>query len=140
MGNDKVKFTRGNQSFDLTLNGKAESFKISYNYYEGWDMGGQHSGAYIFRPKSDNAKSYSNINKMHYADGVTTGIIILEGDKSLTRVYFSKTSDYVRNNGVLVETQLYSIPITDNVGKEVTLNIKANYNNNKTFITDSMGL
>ena len=103
-------------------------------------MGGQHSGAYIFRPKSDNQKVYSNINKMHYADGVTTGIIVLEGDKSLTRVYFSKTADYVRNNGALVETQLDSIPITDNVGKEVTLNIKANYNNNKTFITDSMGL
>jgi hypothetical protein len=140
LGSDKVRFTRGNQSFDLTLNGVTETFKIFYNHYEGWDQGGQHSGAYIFRPKSDVPKSYSNINKLHYADGLTTGIIVLEGDRSLTRVYFSKTDNYVRNNGVLIETQLDSIPVTDNVGKEVTLNIKTNYNGNKAFFTDSMGL
>ena len=33
LGSDKVRFTRGNQSFDLTLNGKVETFKIFYNYY-----------------------------------------------------------------------------------------------------------
>ena len=77
---------------------------------------------------------------MHYADGVTHGIIILQGDKTTTRVYFSKTANEVRNNGVLVSTQLDSIPINDNIGKEVTLNIKTNYKNGKTFYTDSMGL
>jgi len=102
LGNDKVRFTRGNQSFDLTLNGVTETFKIFYNYYEGWDSGGQHSGAYIFRPKSDSPKPYSNIAKLHYADGATHGIIILQGDRTTTRVYFSKTANEVRNNGILV--------------------------------------
>lgn len=77
LGDDKVRFMRGNQSFILTLNGYNETFRIFYNYYEGWDEGGQHSGAYIFRPKLDTSKTYSTISKMHYADGLTTGIIVL---------------------------------------------------------------
>ncbi len=77
---------------------------------------------------------------MYYADGRTVGMIILEGDKSITRVYFSKIKEYVNNYGCMIETQLDSIPVEDNVGKEVTLNIKTNYNNDKTFFTDSMGL
>ena len=77
---------------------------------------------------------------MHYADGATTGLIILEGDRTLTRVFFSKTPGVVRNYGFLVESQLDSIPVNDNVGKEVTLNLKTNLDNGKTFYTDSMGL
>ena len=37
--NDKVKFTRGNQSFELTLNGQLHRFKAGYNYYQGEDKG-----------------------------------------------------------------------------------------------------
>jgi hypothetical protein len=89
-GNDKVRFTRGNQSFDLTINGTTDSFKIFYNYYEGWDQSGQKSGAYIFRPKTDTSKPYSTVNKMYYVDGKQVGMIVLDGDKALTRVYFNK--------------------------------------------------
>ena len=76
IGNDKVKLTRGNQSFDFTLDGRAESVRINYNYYESYDGDGQHSGAYIFRPKSD-IKGYSPIQKYYYADGLTSGMMIL---------------------------------------------------------------
>jgi hypothetical protein len=69
LGSDKVKITRGNQSIDLTINGVTETFKVNYNYYEGWDKGGQHSGAYIFRPLNDTPKEYSPIKKIYYADG-----------------------------------------------------------------------
>jgi len=72
--------------------------------------------------------------------GLTHGIIILEGDKTITRVYFSKIPDYVRVFGCSIETFVDSIPVTDGKGKEVTLNIKTNYKNNKIFYTDSMGL
>lgn len=54
---------------------------------------------------------------MFYADGSTLGMIVLEGDKTITRVYFSKTKDFVRNYGFMVETQLDSIPVDDKVGK-----------------------
>lgn len=69
LGSDKVKITRGNQSFDLTIAGITETFKVFYNYYEGWSRGGQNSGAYIFRPISDTPKEYSPIKKIYYADG-----------------------------------------------------------------------
>jgi hypothetical protein len=69
LGSDKVRITRGNQSFDLTVGGVTETFKVFYNYYEGWDKGGQHSGAYIFRPLNDTPKEYSAIKKIYYADG-----------------------------------------------------------------------
>lgn len=77
---------------------------------------------------------------MHYADGQTVGMIILQGDRATTNVYFNKQDGYVRNFGFLVETHLESIPISDNIGKEVTLNLKTNFNNNRAFYTDSMGL
>jgi hypothetical protein len=139
LGNDKLRITRGNQNFDLTIRGATETFNIAYNYYEGW-VGGQSSGAYIFRPTKDTQAEYSAIKKIYYADGANTAAVILEGDKTLTKVYFSKTLDYVRNFGFLIETFIDSIPIADKVGKEVTLNLKTKYNNGKTFYTDSMGL
>ena len=46
----------------------------------------------------------------------------------------------MRNYGFLIETFIDSIPITDNVGKEVTLNLQTKYKNGKVFYTDSMGL
>ncbi len=67
-------------------------------------------------------------------------MVVLEGDKTLTRVCFSKAVDYVRNFGFMIETFIDSIPIADGVGKEVTMNLKTRYNNGKTFYTDSMGL
>lgn len=140
LGSDKLKITRGNQNFDLTVKGVTESFKVFYNYYEGYDKSGQHSGAYIFRPVSDTPKEYSAIKKIYYADGATTAAIILEADRLYAKIYFSKTTDYVRNYGFLIETFIDSIPITDNVGKEVTLNLQTKYRNGKVFYTDSMGL
>lgn len=64
----------------------------------------------------------------------------MEGDRTSTKVFISKTKDYVRRFGLMIETFIDSIPINDNNGKEVTINIKTKYNNGKTFYTDSMGL
>lgn len=140
LGNDKLRITRGNQSFDLTINGVLESFKIFYNYYGGWMESGQDSGAYIFRPTNDISVEYSVIRKIYYADGAASAVVVLEGDKTLTKVIFSKAVDYVRKYGFMIETFVDSIPIDEGRGKEITLNLKTKYNNNKTFYTDSMGL
>lgn len=80
-------------------------------------MSGQYSGAYIFRPHSDRPKPYSEIGKVYYAEGNTIVMFVLEGDSTVTRVYFSKTTDYVERYGFLVESQLDSIPVSDEIGK-----------------------
>ena len=46
----------------------------------------------------------------------------------------------VRSFGCLTETFIGSISVFDGRGKEVVLNVKTGYRNNKTFFTDSMGL
>lgn len=140
LGGDTLKITRGNQQFDLTVAGVLESFKIGYNYYQGFQGLSLASGAYIFLPSDNNPRSYSTISKIYFADGTNFGVVTLSGDKTLTKVIFSKLPNYVRTYGFEIETFIDSIPINDGQGKEVTLNFKSNYKNNKTFYTDSMGL
>ena len=67
-------------------------------------------------------------------------MVLLEGDLTYTRLYFSKTYYHVRKYGCEIVTHLESIPVKDYVGKEVILNINTGYLNSKTFYTDSMGL
>lgn len=44
-------------------------------------------------------------------------MFVLEGDSTVTKVYFSKITDYVERYGFLVESQLDSIPVSDEIGK-----------------------
>jgi hypothetical protein len=46
----------------------------------------------------------------------------------------------VRKYGFEIETFVDSIGISDNIGKEITLNLQTKYKNGKVFYTDSMGL
>lgn len=124
----------------MTLSGVTESFLINYNHYESYQGEGQKSGAYIFRPANDTSKKYSTVKNIHYAEGTEMVVITLEADKTYTKVYFSKIYDYVNTKGFEVETRIDSIDIGDKLGKEVTINFLTNYQNNKTFYTDSNGL
>ena len=74
LGSDKLKIIKGNQTFELTINGVIESFKILYNFYTGWTGVGQASGAYIFRPVDDESKEYSTLKKIYYCDGTSSNI------------------------------------------------------------------
>jgi lysosomal alpha-mannosidase len=67
-------------------------------------------------------------------------MVLLEGDRILSKVYFSRTVNYVRNYGFMIESFVDSISIADDIGKEVTLNIQTKYKNLRTFYTDSMGM
>ena len=113
---------------------------IGYNYYESYQGDGQKSGAYIFRPASNTAKKFSDIKNIYYAEGAQNVIIILIGDKTQTKLVFSKVADYVNTYGFFMETYVDSIPVDDKIGKEVTLNFATNIINKQTFFTDSNGL
>lgn len=65
-------------------------------------------------------------------------MIVLEGDKTYSRVYFHRLDQY--DYGFELYTYVNSISTDDKVGKEVVLNIISNLTNNKTFYTDSNGL
>ena len=62
-----------------------ETFKIFYNYYQGWDASGQASGACTFRLKSNTPKLFSNVGRIYYVNGQNVGMIVLEGDRTITR-------------------------------------------------------
>lgn len=81
------------------------SFQVNYDYYESYQSTGQKSGAYIFRPSNEtilNPKKYSSIKTVHYAEGDITTIIVLEGDKTYSKLYFSKQAGYVDSNGFML--------------------------------------
>lgn len=123
------------------MNSNTQSFTINYNYYESYQGPDQKSGAYIFRPAKDDKQTYSNIKTIYYAEGVKSVVIVLDGDRTDSKVTFSKEDGYIDSNGFEIETHIDSIPVLDKIGKEVTLNFAATgFLNNDTFYTDSNGL
>lgn len=139
-GSTSIKITKSSLKFDLNLGDRVESFFLNYNYYESYAAGGQKSGAYIFRPANDTAKKYSTVKAIHYAEGVENVVIALEGDRVNSKLYFSKKEGAVNEQGFEIESRVEAIPVTDKIGKEVTLNFASGLSNNKTFYTDSNGL
>lgn len=135
-----IKITRASQKFDLSIGSAIESFTINYNYYESYQSSGQKSGAYIFRPNGNDPLKYSTIKAIAYAEGTKAVIFTLDGDKTSTKLFFSKEAGYIDKYGFEIETHIDSIPINDKKGKEITMNIQTNLQSNKTFFTDSNGL
>lgn len=113
---------------------------MNYNYYESYEGSGQQSGAYIFRPNSNDPKKYSTVKTIHYAEGTQGVFLSFEGDKITNKIYFSKISGYIESKGIEIESRIDSISISDKIGKEITMNFVTDKNNNKTFYTDSNGL
>lgn len=79
---------------DITTGGKTFSITPSYSYYESFqEENEQRSGAYIFRPNNAtirNSKKYTTFKNYHFAEGDTTTVFVYEGDKTYTKIYFSK--------------------------------------------------
>lgn len=67
-------------------------------------------------------------------------MFVFEGDKTYTKIYFSKIENEISEKGFEIETFVDSIDISDGVGKEVVFNLAHSVSNNKTFYTDSNGL
>lgn len=82
----------------MTLGATKYPFSISYHYYESYQGTGQKSGAYIFRPSVATIagpKKYSTIKSVSYAEGAVYLVLVLEGDKTYTKLYFNKQPAYI---------------------------------------------
>lgn len=81
------------------------AFQINYDYYESYQGDGQKSGAYIFRPANETIstpKKYSTLKSVHYAEGDIVTVVVLQGDKTYSKMYFNKQPSYVENNGFML--------------------------------------
>lgn len=136
-----LTLAKATEKFTLTSNGSAFEWSVAYNYYESYQGTGQKSGAYIFRPSAATIagpRKYSATKGVHYAEGNSTVVVVLEGDRVYSRLYFHRLEDY--DHGFELHSYVHSIPVEDKQGKEVVLNIATGLANNKTFYTDSNGL
>ena len=75
---------------------------VSYNYYESYQGDGQKSGAYIFRPASDTPKKFSTTKTIHYAEGKEGLFLVFEGDKAVTKMFYSKIAGYIERSGFIM--------------------------------------
>ncbi|KAL4477150.1 hypothetical protein ABPG72_008884 [Tetrahymena utriculariae] len=116
---------------------KEYQFSLQYNFYYSSQNWNQPSGAYIFRPDSDQSHIYSEIKNIVIYKGQLVTIILLDGQHTTTQLkFFFSNSDKI----VEVETFIHPINISDGKGKEVVLIVNTNLKNQKTFYTDSNGL
>ena len=93
----------------MTVGSETEGFIVSYDSYESYQGDGQKSGAYIFRSEGNTAKKYSPTKSIHYAEGTRNVIIVLEGERTNSKLIFSKMEGYVDEKGFEIETFINSI-------------------------------
>lgn len=62
-------------------------------------------------------KKYSTIKTIHFAEGTEMLVFGLEGDKTYSKLYFSKQDGYVNTKGFEIDTRIDSISIADRIGK-----------------------
>jgi len=116
------------------------NFNIKYNYYEGYQAGGQQSGAYIFRPSEktkNGALSYATPQKVSIYQGKNLVQIHVESGKVISnlRIYNDIAT------GLELQSFVDSIDTSDGQGKEVILVVTTpSIQNSNTFYTDSMGM
>lgn len=98
----KMTFTRATNRMEITTGSGSFGITPAYSYYESYQGDGQKSGAYIFRPSEatiNGSKKYTTYKNYHYAEGETVTVFVYEGDKTYTKIYFSKIPQEVETKG-----------------------------------------
>jgi hypothetical protein len=115
------------------------TFTLDYKYYTSYYNGSeQASGVYIFRPNENVSLEYSRVRKMNVQKGNQVIEVKIERDLVVTRLRFFKNT---LAQTIEIETFLLPVPIDDQIGKEVTIEIgDTEIKNQGVFYTDSNGL
>ena len=140
----------------VTSDGVSHAFSLDYGYYRSFQRsgaeGGQLGGAYIFRAKKQYLMQYAEIPSLVY---VRKGRQVIEVVikralliATTLRFYNTKGSDengrvdtLVSSQAIEIETSLGTIPVDDDIDKEVILVIAdTGIHNNEVFYTNSNGL
>ena len=134
---------RGNLQSFIFSDGKNEyPFEIFYNHYRSYQGPGQPSGAYIFRPDEITKEGSVRYGIPYFAKVFEHKNLIqisIYGDKFDSHLKFYADAT-VLEDAIEVETFLKAIDVSDQIGKEVTLNIQTEIKNGELFKTDSNGL
>ena len=130
--NKKSWFTLTNKKSNIE-----DEFSLDYSYYTGSKDKHQPSGAYIFRPKTPDAKPniYSKVKSSKLYIGNHIAILILDGSQVSTTIIVNNYNDFI-----LIESTLHGIPYKKDPIEVVMRIGSQSIKNNQTFYTDSMGL
>ena len=117
-------------------------FSLDYRYYQSYfsdkNKDDQASGAYIFRPILNDSQEYSKILKVAVSRGNHVIEIRIERSLVVTKLRFFKDS---LPHVIEIESILKPIPVEDNIGKEIVINVHSfNISNDGVFYTDANGL
>lgn len=141
VGQDNLKlvFNEGRLSrYSNNRNLVNASLHQSYIYYSGDDGSGddyQASGAYVFRPNG----TYQIQPTEQMPLTVIRGPIVEEVHQQINDWIYQITRLYKGKEHAEIEFFVGPIPINDDVGKEVAVQITSNIRSDKTFYTDSNG-
>lgn len=109
------------------------NIRIDLRYYLSYQNNGQKSGAYIFRPTTNESISMTMIPKLT----VVKGLLVTEIHQKFSEWGTLVTRLYKDSDKVEVEWTVGPIPIKDNNGREVVLQYQTDLDNENTFFTDS---
>lgn len=140
--NKKIAVSGNLQSFIFSDGKNDYPFDIFYNHYRSYQGPGQPSGAYIFRPDEITKEGSVRYGVPYYAKVFENKNLIqvsIYGDKFDSHLKFYADAT-VLENAVEVETFLKTVDVSDQIGREVTLNIQTEIKNGQLFQTDSNGL
>lgn len=125
--------------FVYVAEGMKNSFTLDYRYYTSYYVPNeQASGVYIFRPNENTSLEYSPPKSVSVQRGDQVVEVKIERELVVTRLRFYKNT---LPQTIEIETFLHPVPIDDQIGKELTMNIGGTgLKNQATFYIDSNGL
>lgn len=135
-----VKFNSNGQISKLIKDNQAISFTNGFYYYEGANDDIRNSGAYIFRPRNEEANKVEseNVESTLYLDDKYN--LVQEVHQKFKESYIDQVIKLdPENEFVEFEFVVGPIPVDDMIGKEIVARYSTDLNSKGIFYTDSNG-